>query len=186
MEEYQAVALLKRGNMEGLEMLVRRYYHQAVRASYLIVQDRDQAEDIVQNSFLHANEKICQLRSERFGPWFLKSVINASIKVAKQQKRLVSIEEQEDAKGLLLAEWLLDKRPMVEEVVETEEFRQEIREAIRRLTPDQRAAIVLKYFLEYSEPEITRQLKKPLSSIKWYLHSAREKLKELLDLHRFH
>ena len=47
MDERQAIARLKQGDLGGLEFLVRTYQLQALHAAYLIVQDRDLAEDIV-------------------------------------------------------------------------------------------------------------------------------------------
>jgi RNA polymerase sigma-70 factor (ECF subfamily) len=179
MEECQAIALLKSGNVNGLEPLVHRYYFQAVRASYLIVQDLKQAEDIVQTSFLHASDKIDQLSSDRFGPWFMKMVVNASIKVVQKQKRLVSLEDQEEG-SKFLAEWLIDPHPSVESMVETEELRQGVWKALTQLNARQRAAIVLKYYLEMSEEEMSQTLHIPVSTIKWLLYAARRKLQDLL------
>lgn len=182
MEEHQAIALLKAGNLTGLEMLVERYYFQAVRASDLIVRDVAQAEDIVQTAFLRASEKIEQLSSDRFGPWFLKIVVNASIKSAEKDKRLVSLETQAEDEASHLAAWLTDQSPSVEELVETRELRQDIWEALARLTPQQRAAVVLKYYLDMSESEVSQVLQVPQSSIKWRLYAARQKLRHLLRL----
>jgi RNA polymerase sigma-70 factor, ECF subfamily len=178
MEEWQAVAQLKDGDMDGLEMLVNQYYFQALRASFLIIQDIHQAEDIVQTSFLHASEKIEQLSSDRFGPWFLKMVVNASIRAAKRQKRQVSLDDQEDCRFLL--EWLTDPHPSIEEIIETEEMRQKVWKALTLLPVRQRAAIVLKYYLQMSEKEVSHELRSPVSSIKWLLFSARNKLKASL------
>src|SRR5512139_102189 len=90
MDELGAIDLLKEGDLQGLETLAQLYYFRAVKAAYLIVQDRAEAEDIVQDAFLHACEKIHQLSSDRFGPWFLRSVVNASIKSARKQKSQLS------------------------------------------------------------------------------------------------
>lgn len=180
MEEGQAIALLKNGNMNGLEPLVRKYYFQAVRASFLVIQDLDQAEDIVQTAFLHASEKINQLSSDRFGPWFMKMVVNASIRVAQKQMRLVSLDDKDEDNGNSLAQWLMDPHPSVEAMVETEELRQDIWKALFRLTANQRATVVLKYYLEMSEKEISQILHAPASTIKWLLFAARQRLQELL------
>lgn len=180
MDEGQAITLLKRGNLLGLEVLVQRYYFQAVRASYLIVQDNSQAEDIVQTAFLNANDKIRQLSSDKFGPWFLRSVIHASIKVAQRQKRLVSLSAEEEEKAQHFANWLMDPGPSIEEMSETQELRQDVWNALGKLTANQRASIVFKYFLDMSESEIAEELKMPQSTIKWHLYAARERLRKFL------
>ena len=181
MDECRAVELLKAGNLEGLEILVRLFYFQAVRVSYLIVQDSALAEDIVQDAFIHAQDKIAQLSSDRFRPWFMRMVINASLQAAKKQKRQVSLGEADEETAQFLAGWLVDKRPSPEEMVETEDLRQGVWKALSQLKPDQRAAVVMKYFLDMSEADITRELNTPLSTIKWRLFAAREKLRSLLN-----
>jgi RNA polymerase sigma-70 factor (ECF subfamily) len=180
MDEDQAVALLKHGDLLGLEALVRLYYFQAVRASYLIVWDKSQAEDVVQTAFIHASEKISQLSSNRFGPWFLRSVINASIKAAEKQKRLISLDAEADEETPQLAQWLMDPNPSIEDISETEELRRDVWNAIGKLTANQRAAIVLKYYLDMSEAEMGEEFNLPQSTIKWRLYAAREKLRGLL------
>lgn len=68
-----------------------------------------------------------------------------------------------------------------EELVETEDLRQSVWQALSQLTPDQRAAVVMKYVLEMTEAEITHEFNAPLSTIKWRLFAAREKLRKLLN-----
>jgi len=181
MDEAQAIALLKSGDLLGLEALVQRYYFQAVRVSYLIVLDNSQAEDIVQTAFLNAANKISQLSSGRFGPWFLRSVIHASIKTAEKQKRFISLEAEEDEEAQRLAIWLMDPDPSVEEKVETDELRQDVWNALAKLSPNERAAVVRKYFLDWTEAEMAEELQLPQSTIKWRLYIAREKLRKLLS-----
>ncbi|MHC1770176.1 MAG: RNA polymerase sigma factor [Flexilinea sp.] len=180
MDELEAIELLKKGDLNGLEPLVEKYYFQAIHSSYLIVQDPDLAEDIVQSTFLSSSQKINQLVSNRFGPWFLRSVLNASIKAAKRQNRLVRLDIHEDEFTDNLKEWLLDRQPLPEMMVETKELRQQIKKALCLLTPNQRRVVVSKYYLEMSEAEMSRSLNAPISSIKWWLHIARQRLRQLL------
>jgi RNA polymerase sigma-70 factor (ECF subfamily) len=180
MEEQQAVLLLKKGDLRGLETLVRLYYFQAVRAAYLIIRDSAQAEDIVQAAFINAVEKIDQLTSDRFGAWFHRSVINAAIKATNKQKNLLSIDEGEDENMRFLASWLIDPNPSPEEMIETTDLRQGIWKALAKLTPNERAVVVSKYYLGLSEVEIAQHYNTPLSTVKWRLFRAREKLRTLL------
>jgi RNA polymerase sigma-70 factor (ECF subfamily) len=179
-EEDRAVELVKDGKLEGLEILVRRYYFQAVHVSYLIVQEPAQAEDIVQDAFMRACEKINQLSSARFSPWFLRIVVNASIKAARKQKRQLSLDAQEQDEAQTLLDRLVDQNPSPVEITEFEDLRQSIRMALSKLNPDQRAVVVMKYILEMSEKEIVHELNSPLSTIKGRLYSARMKLRALL------
>jgi len=175
-----AIACLKQGNIAGLAVLVQKYQVEAVHAALLIVRDRDQAEDIVQNAFLQAYRKIDQFNDLRpFGPWFLRIVIHAALKAADQQKRGLPLEELES--GGLEAEWLIDPSLGPETLAETAEMREIVWRAMAQLTPDQRAAVVLHYFLDKNEREMIQELNRPRTTIKWWLHAARQRLRKLLQ-----
>ncbi len=177
MEEKQAIALLKCGNPAGLEMLVNQYQLQALRAAALITGDRDQAEDIVQNAFIRAAERIGQFDSQRsFGPWFLRGVVNDALKAVERQKRLVPLEPEEDEEGVILT----DLAPLPEEAVEAEETHQAVWQALEKLPPRQRAAVVMRYYLEMNEEEMVEETRRPAGTVKWWLHAARQRLQRLL------
>ncbi len=181
MKDDQAVARLKQGYQESLEVLVSRYYLPAVRAAYLIVQDKGLAEDIVQNSFLDLNKTIRQFDPERpFGPWFLRCVVNAAINTNHRENRLVSFDQVEDSAGFSAETWLREQADGPVEQSEAAEKRQAILQALAQLTPKQRAAVVMRYYLELSENEMAAELDCPKSSLKWWLHSARVRLRQLL------
>ena len=181
MDEKQAIARLKHGDIEALEVLVNLYQLKAVRAACLIVNDRSQAEDIVQSAFIRAYERIEQFDDQRlFGPWFLRSVVNDTIKAANREKRLISLEA-EDNEG---APDLADPAPMLEELIETEDISQTIQQALQRLSPNQRSAIVLRYYLGLDENEMAAQMHRPAGTIKYWLHAARQHLRKLLHFIR--
>jgi len=56
-----------------------------------------------------------------------------------------------------------------------------VRQALLTLTPEQRAAVVLRYYLNLSESEMSAWLGAPEGTIKWRLHAARKHLRVLLD-----
>ncbi|MHB1384945.1 MAG: RNA polymerase sigma factor, partial [Bellilinea sp.] len=78
-------------------------------------------------------------------------------------------------------EWLIDPGPGPENIVETAEVRESVWQALDKLTPDQRAAVVLRYFLEQDERTMIRELDRPLTTIKWWLYAARQRLRKLLQ-----
>jgi RNA polymerase sigma-70 factor, ECF subfamily len=177
--EQQAITQLKHGDLTGLAVLVQAYQVEAVHAALLILRDQPTAEEVVQEAFLRAYQKIDQFDdSRRFGPWFLRSVINASIKAAASQNKLEPLEDP--LEGSQTVEWLIDPGPGPEVIAETSEFREAIWQAIGQLTPDQRAAVVLHYFLDESESEMIQELNRPRSTVKWWLHAARKQLRHLL------
>jgi RNA polymerase sigma-70 factor (ECF subfamily) len=105
MDEPQAIAQLKQGDLTGLEFFVRQYQAKAIHTAYLIIGDTDLAEDIVQIAFLRIVQRIDQFDSQRlFQPWFLRAVINDAIKAAQRQQRTVSINTTTQA----TLDWLRD------------------------------------------------------------------------------
>jgi len=184
MEEQQAIVLLKQGDNRGLEVLVQLYYLQAVRASYLIIQDKQLAEDTVQTSFINLIHKIHQFDESRsFRPWFLRSVVNRSISICRQHNRHTSIDDFDESIHPNKVITLLSETNM-EEISLNLETRQAVWQALQRLTHQQRAAIVMRYYLEFSEVDISREMERPKSSVKWLLFSARRKLRQLLSYMR--
>ena len=183
LDEKRAITQLKQGDLDGMEVLVKRYQVRAVSAAFLIVRDPKLAEDIVQDAFLHAAEKISQFDENRpFGAWFLRSVVNASVKTAKRQKRFIPIEgEAQDEESASVADWLLDPDPHPELLIETEQTRRVVWKALGQLPPDQRAAIIMRHFLEMSEAEMTGELQRPLTTIRWRLKTARNQLRKILQ-----
>lgn len=183
LEEKLAIARLKQGDLDGMEALVRRYQVLAVSAAFLIVRDPKLAEDIVQDAFLHAAEKIDQFDESRpFGPWFLRSVINASTKAVRKQKRFIPLDGTSDEETTKVADWLIDPDPHPEQIIETQETRQVVWKALGELTAQQRAVIVMRHFLDMSEAEITHELDRPLTTIRWRLKTARNQLRKILHL----
>lgn len=182
MEESQAIASLKQGDIRGLEALVYQYFLPAVRAAYLIVHDQALAEDVAQSSFIHLPEKIGQYDESRpFRPWFLRSVVNRAISAARKQNRFVSLDHtQENGHWQAALETLDVRTHSLEDELISEEARQEIWQALQKLNPQQRAAVVMRYYLELSEQEIAEEMARPRSTVKWTLYTARQKLQGLL------
>lgn len=168
MEEAKAVARLKQGDIGGLEALVRKYQVQAVRTAFLITRDRALAEDVVQEAFVRAYNRIEQFDTGRpFGPWFLRSVVNDAIKAASRRKRWVSLEASAGAEAVL-ADLLADPNPGPASLVEAAATHQAVCEALGRLSPPQRAAIVLRYYLGLNEAEMAATLACPRGTVKWH------------------
>jgi RNA polymerase sigma-70 factor (ECF subfamily) len=184
MKDQIAISRLKQGDLSGLETLVHRYQAQAVHAAYMIVYDRSLAEDVVQTAFVKVAERIQQFDDERpFAPWFFRIVVNDALKLAKKQKRDVSLEGQLDQPTAQLAQWLADPGLQPDQVVGQKETRQIILNAIQTLPPGQRAVIVMRYFLDMSMSDMSAKTGRPLSTIKWWLRDARQRLRSLADAH---
>lgn len=181
MEDRNAISRLKRGDLDALEGLVRRYQARAVHAAYLILHDRASAEDVVQSAFVKVAQRIDQFDEARdFAPWFYRIVVNDALKLAGKRKRLVSLDEQTDESVSRLAAWLTDPTPHLEQVIEQDETRALILKAIRSLPPEQRAVIVMRYYLDMRMADMSAQMHRPLSTIKWWLRDAHARLRNIV------
>lgn len=180
MQEHDAIALLKRGDICGLDALVRLHQYQAVRAAVLIVRDRAVAEDIVQSAFLRVVSRIQQFDSQRpFGPWFLRIVLNDALKEAQRRERYSSLDQPSDNE-LTALDMLPDPHGGPEALLEQGETRAAVVDALNQLTPLQRTAIVQRYYLGMSEAEMARDRATSVGAIKLRLFAARERLQRLL------
>ena len=179
MDEQQAIQRLKNGDIGGLEFLVARHQVKAVRTAYLITRDLGLAEDIVQDSFLQAFRAARGFDETRpFEPWFLRSVVNAAVKMMQRSARQVQVGEEADE---FLLEEFAARVESVEEQVESIEVENQIWDAMQKLSPRQRAVIVQRYFLEMSEKEMAGEAGSAVGTVKWMLNAARERLRGLLE-----
>ena len=180
MQEKQAIAQLKRGEIAGLAVLVKQHQVKAIRVACLITRDQAMAEDIVQNAFIKVYQRIEQFDVQRpFEPWFLRSVVNASLQAVKSQKRTVSLEPNQ-YEAFDFSKVLKSSEPELEEYVLRGELRTLIKQALDHLPAEQRAVVVMRYYLDMSEKEIAGVLQKPQGTIKWRMSSAKQKLKGIL------
>lgn len=178
MLEQEALQRLKRGDIGGLEFLVSQYQVKAVRTAYLITRDPGLAEDVVQDCFIQVFRSIRGFDATRpFEPWFMRSVINASVKIMQKSARQVEVGDEADES--VWAE-IVSRVASVEQQVESAEIQNEIWEAMRSLSPRQRAVIVQRYFLEMSEKEMAIESGAAVGTIKWLLNAARERLRSML------
>jgi RNA polymerase sigma-70 factor (ECF subfamily) len=181
MDEAKAIAQLKAGDIAGLQMLVEMYQVDAIQAACLITGDRAIAEDIVQAAFLRAFDKIQGFDGTRpFRPWFLRMVVNDAIKASIQQSRKITLKDDGDEAYEVVLQKLAENTREPEDAVEQEDLVTEMRQAIAQLSPSQRAAVVMHYFLNLSTAESASQLNCAPGTLRWHLSVARERLRTLL------
>ncbi len=178
MKEAEAIARLRRGDIGGLEGLVKLYQVKAVRAAYLVTRDLASAEDVVQSTFLRVYERIGQYDSGRpFAPWFLRIVVNDAIKVSTRGRH-VSLDELLPLEGHLLKSY--SEQVDLSSLAAEAETNDAIWEALGKLPPQQRAVLVLRYYLDLGEAEMSARLEVPAGTVKSRLHAARKHLRALL------
>jgi RNA polymerase sigma-70 factor (ECF subfamily) len=182
--ERTAIAQLKRGEIRGLDALMLIYQVRAVRAAYVVTHDLPLAEDIVQSAFIRAYERIEQFDETRpFGPWFLRSVVNSAATAAGQRRRFVPLAPARDDDAVVAvadANAAVGTEHDPETLILQTETHAELWQALDQLPPAQRAAAVLRLYLELPEAETAARLGVPTGTVKSRLNAARRRLKIVL------
>ena len=182
--EAEAIRELKQGKISSLKTLVDLHQQFAVYIAAMITRDRQMAEDVVSECFLTVYDRIDQFDENRpFRPWFYRIVVNAALKTVEANSRFTPFEDTRhgdfDEKRWLDAARIpgnyLAISPNKGEIV------QAVREAISELTPRQRAVIVLRYYLDMSEGEISERLGIPKGTVKSRAFSAIRRMRKFLN-----
>jgi RNA polymerase sigma-70 factor, ECF subfamily len=180
MDELTAIRRLKAGDFGGLEYLMAQYQVKALRAAFLILRDQTEAEDVVQEVFLRMFQHPNYYDERRpFGPYLMRSVINAALNACRDEQKSVSLDGK-----LETVERLIAQVASIESQVEYAQIKSELLDALGKLPPRQRAAIVQRYYLEMSEKEMAQALDAAPGTVKWLLNTARAGLRELLKKER--
>lgn len=179
MQEQLAIEQLKRGHIEGLEILVRQYQTKAMRAAFLILNDTAQAEDVVADAFIRAFEKIGSFDPEKsFGPWFYQIVVNLARRRLKNQKRHVSFQAFQTDPQNAHSDLRSGVNGNPAKTVEEHEQYAVLWQTVTGLPVKQRLVVVQHYYLGMNIEEISALGNVPPGTVKWRLHAARKRLRD--------
>lgn len=179
--EQEAIRRWRAGDPEGLAVLVRLYELRALRTAYLILQDRMDAEDAVQNAFLRAWIYRRRFDPQRpFWPWFLQLVIREARRIAGRRPSKSVSDTGSDADHEDTERWG-DPGPAPDLIAERKEAAKALRQALQCLSPAQRTAVVLRYYHSLTEKEIAEIMGCSIGAVKHYLYEARLRLRDMLD-----
>ncbi len=165
-------ARARRCEAEAFGELVRRYQTSVFNVCYRLLGERREAEDMAQEAFIRAYERLDTYDVERpFGPWIRRVAANACLnRLETRQPVEVVIDEERDEAVEIAPEVSREQREQAEAV----------RAAILTLPPRYRAVVELRHFQELSYDEIAVALKIPVSDVKSHLFRARKLLAEKL------
>ena len=113
---------------------------------------------------------------EIFAPWFLRSVVNDTLKAVTRNTRTIPLETHMPNNTASLAEAYTDLEARLAQL----DTNEALSVAIAQLTPEQRAVIVMRYYLGLSDIEISTKLNSTPGMVRWRLHRARKRLRDLL------
>ena len=147
----------------------------------MVTRDPALAEDLVSTAFLKAYDRIGQFDMRRpFGPWFLRIVVNDAKNALASKNRDLSLDAASPTDEPSLSS-LTDVGPSLEELAEQSEARYAVGAALTKLSPKQREAVVLHYYLGLGQAEVATRLGKSVVTVKEHLHNARGRLRSMLS-----
>ncbi|HEY7255800.1 MAG TPA: RNA polymerase sigma factor [Solirubrobacterales bacterium] len=166
------MAAAQAGSEAAIEELFRRHWPGTHRAAYLIVRDAAAAEDIAQEAFLSALGALDRFdRRRRFAPWLHRIAVNRAIDWSRARRLRQEV---------VLGEPVPDSAAAAASPGDAVGAGDELAAALGQLSPEHRAAIVLRYLLEYTPGEIARVLDLPRGTVNSRLRRALDRLSELL------
>jgi len=173
--EQALVVAAQRGETEAFAELVKLHQRRAYAVARAIVLTHEDAEDAVQEGFLHAYRALHRfLPDQAFGAWLHRIVANAALDITRRKK-----VRDADALADTIASPFRDPG-------ESDELRRRLRQALTTLGERQRAVIVLHDIEGFKHSEIGRMLGIPEGTARSDLHHARARLRQELGPVRSH
>ena len=168
-DERDLVLAAQRGESEAFSELVRRHQRRAYAVARAIVLNHEDAEDAVQEGFLHAYKAIARfLPDQAFGAWLHRIVANAALDVTRRRK----VRDADELPETVASPF--------RDPAEGGELRRRLKDALDTLPERQRAVIVLHDVEGYKHAEIGKMLDIPEGTARSDLHYARSHLRQVL------
>lgn len=169
------VRLAQVGDRQALGQLFERFAGSIQALARRQHRDREEADELVQEVFLHVMRKIDQLREPAcFGAWLRRITVRLAINRAVRRAPLMTVECDRLEAAVRPAESPL-------EAALRGEARQKVRRAVAGLRPIDRQALVAFYLKGKPLARIAAELEVPLGTVKRRLHVARKRLRAAMD-----
>lgn len=178
--EKEVLETIQAGNESAFEMIFRTYYQPLCRYAYSFLDDKEEAEEVVQSAFITVWEKRKSIDIQiSLKSYLYRMVRNACLNVIKHEK----IKQQHVAHELAVTDASYES---VSEKVNATELESKITEAMKALPEQCRIVFQLSRFEELKYQEIADQLQISVKTVENHMGKAlkimREKLKEYLPL----
>lgn len=163
---------VRAGDAAAFDTLVERHMRRAFAVAYRLLGHKEDAEDLVQDAFLAALEKIDTFQAgRRFAPWFYRILVNRGLN-SRKARALRTTDELPEA---VAAPGVSPLRS-----AEQAELREHLAAAMDALPPRQRAAVQLFELEGFSSTEIAEIMSLSNGTVRWHLHQARQVLRDVL------
>jgi RNA polymerase sigma-70 factor, ECF subfamily len=176
-----AVALARDGDSEAFRALVERHSRAVYRLAHRMTGNPQDAEDVVQETFLRAYRQLGRFESRaNFGTWLHRIAVNCSIDLIRSRKHQESGADTADLEHFEgAAEDRLDRSP--ERLMLSTEVQERVGAAMGSLSHMERAAFVLRHFEGQSIDEISRALGLKANAAKHSVFRAVRKMRLALE-----
>jgi RNA polymerase sigma-70 factor (ECF subfamily) len=160
------VSRAQAGRLDAFEELVRRHRLGTYRVALRMLGDQGDAEDATQDAFVQAWRNLGGFRADAaFSTWMYRVVTNRCLNMLRARRRTEQLPETHEAPA---------SRP--DRIAEARWQVEDLKRAIIRLTPEQRAPLVLRELQGCSYEEIAEALELSIPAVKSRLHRARLEL----------
>ena len=183
-EESILVDAARAGDIRAFESLVRRYDRNVFRIAQHITQNREDAEDVVQDAFLKAYQNLGQFQGQsKFYTWLVRIAVNEALMRLRRRRpeRMISIDEdirtEDDSMPREIADW----SPNPEQQYTQAELKDILGKTIQGLPPSFRTVFVLRDVEGLSTEETASALELSVPAVKSRLLRARLQLRERLN-----
>jgi len=178
------VAATKRGDRKAFEELVRRHERRVFAVAQRVTNNREDAEDVVQESFYKAFVHLGTFEERsRFSTWLTRIAMNESLMMLRRRRGIpeVFVERAEEGANSV-SEPFVDRTPNPEEFCWRRERTEVLTEAINRLSPTIRRTVLLRDIEERSVEETAQILGASIAAVKSRISRGRRKLSGAVNL----
>jgi len=183
-DELALVQAAKQGDVGAFEQLVKRYDRNIFRIAQHITQNREDAEDVVQDAFLKAYENLDQFQgNSKFYTWLVRIAVNESLMKLRRRKtsKTVSMDEDVETEEGSMPREFADWSPNPEQQYGQSELSDILRKTIQGLPASFRTVFVLRDVEGLSTEETAEMLDLSIPAVKSRLLRARLQLRERLN-----
>ena len=175
------------GDREAFRVLVERHSHNVFRLAYRMTGNQHDAEEVVQEAFLRAYQKLSQFAARaNFGTWVYRIAANYAIDRLRQRKsedaqRENPGRETEEGFERDLMSGVPDHAPSPERLAQSGQLAEQMRRALKDLTPAERTAFVMRHWGGSGIEEIAAALESSSSAAKNTVFRSVQKLRKALE-----
>jgi RNA polymerase sigma-70 factor (ECF subfamily) len=175
------------GDRDAFRVLVERHSHNVFRLAYRMTGNQHDAEEVVQEAFLRAYQKLSQFAERaNFGTWVYRIAANYAIDRMRQRRsedaqRAPSSRSVDDGVELDPMSIVPDAAPSPERLAQSGELAEHMRRALSALTPAERTAFVMRHWGGSGIEEIAAALKSSSSAAKNTVFRSVQKLRQALE-----